>query len=119
MTSFATVDVLDVLLPFAGFTETGSMQAESTNSGDLVVQARAFSGRVERSWSWEVTFDTVVARDRLLDLHERSGYGVLPLRWTPPGESEISVFLTFPDGLPTRENPDLGHSFRIQLDEVL
>ena len=117
MTSFDAVEELDLRIPLS-IQERGAMQIEETGSRDQVIHSRALSGRRARTWQLTIPASFTTARDRLLALHEISGYGTLPLRWTPPGESETTVFLNLVEGARTSETTSLVHELRFEVREV-
>jgi len=41
----------------------------------------------------------------------------LPIRWTPPNETEISVFIDMPNGMATTRTSAKHHSLRVVLTE--
>ncbi len=114
MTSFTPVDEFDLRSPIT-IQEVGATPGISTNASDLIVQARAYNNTRDRSWVIDIPNENAVARDRALSLHNLTGYGALPLRWTPPGESEINVFINLPTGMTTERTTPNHHSLRVVL----
>jgi hypothetical protein len=116
VTSFAPVATFDLDLPLS-LRESGRVDGPETRSADLVVHARARTRRI-REWEIAQPFEREFAWQRLLSLYELSGYGTLPLRFIPPGESETIVFLVADDGLGTTRVGPLSHAVRMTLREA-
>ena len=118
MTFLDAVDEFDLRTPLT-VREEGLREGPATSSGDLVVHARARNEYRPRTWLIDIPQAETVAWQRALSLHEVSGYGTLPLRWTPPKEAtEINVFIDFPDGFQTTRVRARAHTVRVRLVEA-
>lgn len=116
MSTVSAVDVLDLRLPLS-IKEIGVNEGVGTSPKDLSVHRRSYIAKPARTWEITIPAENIVARDRALSLHNSSGFGALPLRWTPPNETEIEISLKVPKGLETIRTSPQHHSIKLIVSE--
>lgn len=116
MTSFATVGEFDLRVPIT-FVESGQTLGEASKPLQLFVYSMTTNNYRERKWTIDIDALDALTIDRAEELHASSFYGALPLRFTPPGESETNVFMDMPSGISTTRTSNRRSNIRITLTE--